>query len=189
MPIELAIAPASPAYLDRLDADTLLLPLYEITAQPLGAAGYVDWRLCGRLGRMIRERRFSGARGEALLLSYRPRVPVARIVVLGLGASASPSEDDAHADLARMIAIAEAAGARSVALGAPEPPPARLLPADRAPGPAAAELLELWLSAPVLGSSRLDRVILLDPDGSLRKARSRLMAAAASSVVWAGAPA
>ncbi|HUM10511.1 MAG TPA: M17 family peptidase N-terminal domain-containing protein [Myxococcaceae bacterium] len=71
--------------LDPLPVDTLCLFVPEDERPLAGAAGYVDWRLCGQLSRLLVDGFFKGARGESLLLPSNGRIGPARVVVLGLG--------------------------------------------------------------------------------------------------------
>ncbi len=71
--------------LDPLPADTLCLFVPEDERPLTGAAGYVDWRLCGQLSRLLVDGFFKGARGESLLLPSNGRIGPPRVVVLGLG--------------------------------------------------------------------------------------------------------
>jgi hypothetical protein len=71
--------------LDPLPVDTLCLFVPEDERPLTGAAGYVDWRLCGQLSRLLVDGFFKGARGESLLLPSNGRIGPGRVVVLGLG--------------------------------------------------------------------------------------------------------
>jgi hypothetical protein len=54
--------------------------------RPLPAtAGYVDWRLCGSLSRILQSGFFVGARDDSLLLPTDGRFAVPRVFVIGLG--------------------------------------------------------------------------------------------------------
>src|SRR5262249_13165727 len=71
--------------------EALVLPFFSDERPLRGAAGLCDWRLCGRLSRMLGAKRLSGAWGETTL--YPPRVfgvqrlPFPRLVMFGLGPS------------------------------------------------------------------------------------------------------
>jgi hypothetical protein len=77
--------PLSLESLDRLTAETLVLfpPSDE---RPLkGAAGFCDWRLCGRLSRLVENGWYGARRHEMLLMDSAGRLPVRIILVMGLG--------------------------------------------------------------------------------------------------------
>ena len=80
------------AGLDKIDIDALALPFYEERAQPRHVAGYVDWRLSGRLARLFLSGRFGGRAGEVVLMSALGRLRVKRIFLFGLG---RPTKDAA----------------------------------------------------------------------------------------------
>ena len=71
--------------LDPLPVDTVCLFVTEDERPLGGAAGFVDWRLCGQLSRLLVDGFFRGVRGESLLLPSNGRIGAPRLVVLGLG--------------------------------------------------------------------------------------------------------
>ncbi|WNG46316.1 peptidase M17 [Archangium minus] len=72
--------------LDSLEGvDALCLFVGEDDRPLPGSAGYVDWRLCGSLSRVLQSGFFVGAREDSLLLPSDGRFPVPRIFVIGLG--------------------------------------------------------------------------------------------------------
>ena len=72
--------------LDSLEGvDALCLFVGEDDRPLPGSAGYVDWRLCGALSRVVQSGFFVGARDDSLLLPADGRFPVPRIFVIGLG--------------------------------------------------------------------------------------------------------
>jgi hypothetical protein len=71
-----------------------------------GAAGLADWRLCGRLSRLILAGRVSGDAGETTLLPAR-KLPFPRLVLYGLGPSEGFDEErfrEAVRDIRRTVA-------------------------------------------------------------------------------------
>ena len=73
--------------------DALILTFFSDERPLRGAAGLADWRLCGRLSRLIRRQRLTGKRGETLLLPPGRRLGWRRIMVFGLGDSSRFDED------------------------------------------------------------------------------------------------
>lgn len=75
--------------LESLDAlgeyESLCLFVGEDERPLRGAAGYVDWRMCGALSRVLRENFFTGKEDDSLLLPTGGRFPAQRIFVLGMG--------------------------------------------------------------------------------------------------------
>jgi hypothetical protein len=75
--------------LEGLDAlagvDALCLFVAEDDRPLPGTAGYVDWRLSGSLSRVLKQKFFTGARQDWLLLPSDGRLPITRIFVVGIG--------------------------------------------------------------------------------------------------------
>lgn len=90
--MRIAFVPPDLRRLDPLRCDVLALSFFR-TERPLrGAAGLVDWRLCGRLSRLQAAGRLTGEPGEITLLPPRPRLPFDKLLLLGLGAPESFDE-------------------------------------------------------------------------------------------------
>jgi hypothetical protein len=52
-----------------------------------GATGYLDWRLCGALSKVLVSGFFVGAVGDRLLMPTEGRVPAQKVFAVGLGPS------------------------------------------------------------------------------------------------------
>jgi hypothetical protein len=75
--------------IERARAD-LAIVSFTSTERPLrGAAGRADWRLCGRLSRLIAAGRVEGHAGEAVLLPGGGGLRAPLLLALGLGPGAS----------------------------------------------------------------------------------------------------
>jgi len=117
MPITLL--PLDLARWDDADRDALLLSTF-VDERPLrGAAGLADWRLCGRLSRLIKGEKHSGQRGETLMLPPGRRLRFRRLLWFGLGSSPTYTDDRLRSDLEWMLDVARRAGVRDVALQPP----------------------------------------------------------------------
>ncbi len=108
--------------LDNLRVDALALLFYAVYAQPQEVPGFVDWRLAGALGRLIKRRRFRGQAGEALLMPSAGGVGAQRIFLLGLGAPEQPKESFLR-HLKQAAVVLRDAGVRAVAMAPPNVPP------------------------------------------------------------------
>lgn len=76
------------ATLDRLTEYEALALFVTEDERPLsGAAGFVDWRVCGALSRVLRSGFFVGAAGERLLVPTFGALPPSRVFAFGLGKS------------------------------------------------------------------------------------------------------
>jgi len=121
---------------DDADHDALLLPIFSDERPLRGAAGLADWRLCGRLTRLLKAHRASGSDGETVMLPPGRRLRFKRIVLFGLGDSRSYGEDRYRRDVHRIRQVAAEAGITEYAVQAP----------GRARGLIGARrALELWL--------------------------------------------
>ncbi len=79
--------------LDALRSDVLALSLFDGERPLRGAAGLIDWRLCGRLSRLLLGGRLGGGAQEITLVPPRPRLPFDKLLLVGLGAEADFGED------------------------------------------------------------------------------------------------
>jgi hypothetical protein len=134
--VKLSILAADLAKWDEADRDTLLLPIFEDERPLRGAAGLCDWRLCGRLSRLLKKKRASGIKGESILMPPGHRLRFGRLMIFGLGPSKDYDEQRYRADVRWIRKVAQDAGISDYAI---EPP-------GRATGMIGARrALELWL--------------------------------------------
>lgn len=99
--------------------DALCLFVAEDDRPLPGTAGYVDWRLCGALSRVLKAKFFTGAKDDWLLLPSEGRLPFPRIFVVGLGRRADLSRESLGQVLASAAKVLGKAKADSVALELP----------------------------------------------------------------------
>ena len=82
--------------MDRVN-NSLLLVTTGLDDRPLkGNAGLMDWRFNGTLSRLILQSRFSGERGEALLMPTWGRVEASELMLLGIGEKKVHDSDVPH---------------------------------------------------------------------------------------------
>jgi hypothetical protein len=98
--------------------DVLVVPLWSDVRPLRGAAGLLDWRLCGKISQMIREGRMSGSAGEKLLL-VTGRIPWRRILGIGSGPSDVFGDGACQATLECALEAARGIGAKSLAVALP----------------------------------------------------------------------
>ncbi len=84
-----------------------------------GAAGFVDWRLCGALSKILQSGFFEGTPGEKLLLPSEGKIPASRIFVVGLGRTAGVTALGLEHGLTQAAAMLTKAQIESVALAFP----------------------------------------------------------------------
>jgi len=82
--LSLAIEP-----IERVDADVAFVTIFRDERPLRGSAGRVDWRLCGRLSRLLREERWVGEVGEAALIPTQGGLRAPLLIAAGLGARAT----------------------------------------------------------------------------------------------------
>jgi hypothetical protein len=104
---------------EEIARDVLVLPVFRDDRPLRGAAGLVDWRLCGRLSRLMRAGRASGASGETLLLPASRRLRFTRILWFGLGDAKGYNEDRARKDLKWIFEVTSAAEVADVTMQLP----------------------------------------------------------------------
>ena len=73
--------------IDKLEAQTLVLPFFSDEKPLKGANGLIDWRMNGSISRLIMEGKITGKRGESVLILPRKRIKGEKILMIGLGES------------------------------------------------------------------------------------------------------
>lgn len=122
---------------DAAEADAIALAFFSDERPLRGAAGLADWRLGGRLSRLLRSGKLSGKLGETTMLPpARGRLTFPRVFLFGLGDSAGFDEARFREAVRRIRAVIAKAGVKRYAV---QPP-------GRATGLIAPRrALELWL--------------------------------------------
>ena len=65
--------------LDELKIEALVMPFFSDERPLRGPLGSVDWRLCGRVSRLIERGIVTGKKGETVLVPARPRLPFEKL--------------------------------------------------------------------------------------------------------------
>lgn len=68
-----------------VDADAVAAGFFEDVRPLKGAAGALDWVLCGALSRLVLDNRLRGAVGEVALLTSSGKFPADKVFLFGLG--------------------------------------------------------------------------------------------------------
>ncbi len=83
--MEVHFVPPDLRRLDQLKSEALSLPMFADEHPPRGALGLVDWRLCGRISKLILRGQLTGVRGETVLVPARPRLTFEKLFIYGVG--------------------------------------------------------------------------------------------------------
>ena len=105
--------------LDLSGTEVLVAGLTPGERPPRGVAGLCDWRLGGRLSRLIASGFATGALGEVLLISGRPKLPFDKLLLFGVGAREDFSELVFRAVIERVLATLEGLRARTAVVELP----------------------------------------------------------------------
>ena len=111
-----------PLDLDRWDEaarDCLVLPVFKDDRPLRGAAGLADWRMCGRLSRLVKQNRASAEQGETILLPPGRRLRFSKILWFGLGDARGYSDERFRKDIAWIVGVVSKANVTDWTLQAP----------------------------------------------------------------------
>ncbi len=102
--------------IERTRVEVAIVTFFEDDRPLRGCAGRADWRLCGRLSRLVSERRVQGRRGEAVLVPTRGGMQAPLLVAIGLGSRKGFDNRDWEATVWDAVDRALKLGASTVAL-------------------------------------------------------------------------
>jgi hypothetical protein len=105
--------------LDLAGTEVLVCSFSEGERPPKGVAGLVDWRLAGRISRLVASGFVSGALGETLLVPGRPKLPFDKILLFGIGNPRDFSELVFRAVVENVLATLEGLKARTAVVELP----------------------------------------------------------------------
>ena len=109
--------------LDTLaEVDTLCLFIGEDERPLRGVAGFLDWRMCGELSRLLATNFFTGTLGDSLLLPTHGRVRAHRVFALGTGPRGQLDASRLGELLGKTAEILSKAKVETVALEVPGAP-------------------------------------------------------------------
>lgn len=99
--------------------DALALSFFEDERPLHGVAGLVDWRLCGRVSRLVKAGRVSGKSGDSVMMPAGRRLPFRRLFLFGLGRGVKMEEERFRSHASWMGDVLKRAGATQYALQPP----------------------------------------------------------------------
>jgi hypothetical protein len=115
----LSVLPLDLARWDESARDCLVLPVFRDDKPLRGAAGLADWRLCGKLSRLLKTNRATAEAGETIMLPPGRRLRFSRVMWFGLGDAKGYSDDRLRKDLAWISGVVKSAGVTDWAVQAP----------------------------------------------------------------------
>jgi hypothetical protein len=99
--------------------DALCVSVWSDVRPLRGAAGLLDWRMCGRLSALVAAGKVTGADGEQTLFPSANRLPWRLVLALGAGPRAEFSDKRLQATVRRALKAIKGLGARRLALALP----------------------------------------------------------------------
>jgi hypothetical protein len=117
--VDLRFANPSLRRLDLFGTEVLVAALASDERPPHGLAGMVDWRLAGRLSRLIESGFATGKTGEVLLVPGKPKLPFDKIVLFGIGPVAEFDEAVFRDVIEKMLATLEGLRSRTAVVELP----------------------------------------------------------------------
>ena len=105
--------------LDSLKLESLAVFVFQDVRPLRGVAGYIDWRLCGALSRLIMAEHFGGRRSEHVLMPVTGTLNIERLFIFGLGPLRTFSQSALSAACGTAIDVMTKAGAQSLYLAQP----------------------------------------------------------------------
>jgi len=136
--------------------DAMVVPIW-MDVRPLrGAAGLLDWRMCGRLSQVIREGRLAGTPGEKLLLVTN-RIRWRRVLAVGVGESKEFNSDAFRNAVDCSLQALRGIGASNVAMALPGRDVDLLRPED-----AVRQLIDAVAESEQGNGRWLDSLVLID---------------------------
>lgn len=150
--MDVRFVPLDLARVDGLRYEAVALPFFEDERPLRGAAGLCDWRLCGRLSRLLLGGRISGALGEVTLVPVRPRLPFDKLLLFGSGPRERFDVARFNAVTARIFEVVEGLRLRNLVLSLPGRNHNRVSPGDAI----------RWFLEAAGSNDRVEELIVLD---------------------------
>ena len=117
--MELRFTTPSLRRLDLLGSEVLVASLASDERPPHGTAGLVDWRLSGRISRLLLRGFATGRASEVLLVPGKPKLPFDKVLLFGIGETSAFDEQAYTVVLDRILSTLEGLRARSAVVELP----------------------------------------------------------------------
>ncbi|HEV8246579.1 MAG TPA: M17 family peptidase N-terminal domain-containing protein [Polyangiaceae bacterium] len=105
--------------LDLSGTEVLVAGLCAEERPPQGTAGLLDFRMAGRVSKLLASGFASGTVGEVLLLPGRPKLPFDKVLLFGIGRRADFCEPVFRAVLEKVLSTLEGLRARTAVVELP----------------------------------------------------------------------
>jgi hypothetical protein len=100
----------------KLATEALIVGFYEDVRPLKGAAGELDWLLCGALSSLVITKKLRGSLGDVALFTSQGKVPAQKIFLVGLGPRSGSTLTTLRSAARTAAATAVGAGVRSAAI-------------------------------------------------------------------------
>ena len=105
--------------LDQAGTEVLAACLVQGERPPHGVAGLADWRLGGRISRLVRDKYATGEVGEVVLVPGKPKLPFDKVLLFGMGTEGAFSERVFRTVVEKMLRTLEGLRARTAVVELP----------------------------------------------------------------------
>jgi hypothetical protein len=118
--VQVSLLPVDLPHWDQArPGDVICVPVWSDVRPLRGAAGLLDWRLCGRLSSWLASGKVTGADGEQTLFPSGERLPWRLVLAMGAGARAELSDKRLRELVRRMLTAVRGLAVHRVALALP----------------------------------------------------------------------
>lgn len=117
--IELRFVAPNLRCLDEVAAEVVVCGVWQDERPLSGLAGLLDWRLKGRLSKLLQQGFLVGEIGETLLVPVRPRLPFETLLACGLGPRAMFDHQTFRSVLARLLDVLAGVSAKRAVVELP----------------------------------------------------------------------
>jgi len=117
--VDLRFATPELRKLDLLGTEVIVSTLASDERPPHGLTGLLDFRLAGRISRLIQSGFAAGKVGEVVLVPGKPKLPFDKIVLFGIGKQSEFNDPVFRAVIDKMLRTMEGLRARSAVVELP----------------------------------------------------------------------
>ena len=156
MRIDIRFAAPDMVHVDALRCEVLILTFFADERPLQSVAGLVDWRMCGFLSKRMLDGFITGDVTEQVLVPTQGRIPVDKLLLVGLGEETAFSPEQAEQQTRRIFATLEAMGLRTAGI---------VLPGRSTDRVGAVEAMEALVAGSAVGQPPDELVLFEGHDG------------------------